>query len=296
MPARCAPPGGGDERVAHPREARGVERRAARRRRRRSGTADGATGVQPPASIAVRPPTHGAARRRLAARVRELQRHRHRRRDAARTGERVGRARARSRRRRAPGSVGVIRPSGATAVASMTNIAAPDCSNWPQWTRCQSAARPSTAEYWHIGETTMRLASARPRSAKGSNRATECAPRGGGRWQRGSRAPAATRARGGRAAVPTRDAVPAGGQRTTMSKRTVFAPGADVSNGRRYSSLDRLRPRRDAAEVERGFERGAGGRHAGARRDVRQRHGDRDLAGQRFQVPAQTGARRLVSR
>ncbi len=32
---------------------------------------------------------------------------------------------------------------------------------------CQSVAEPSSALYWHIGDTTMRLASARPRRAMG---------------------------------------------------------------------------------------------------------------------------------
>src|SRR5450432_2353231 len=32
---------------------------------------------------------------------------------------------------------------------------------------CQSVAAPSTAEYWHIGETTMRLASVSLRSENG---------------------------------------------------------------------------------------------------------------------------------
>src|SRR5208282_6180179 len=35
---------------------------------------------------------------------------------------------------------------------------------------CQSEARPSTAEYWHIGDTTMRLTSLSWRREKGENR------------------------------------------------------------------------------------------------------------------------------
>src|SRR5690348_6898436 len=61
-----------------------------------------------------------------------------------------------------------MRPSGVTAVASMVNIAAPDIIICAQCTRCQSVAQPSTAEYWHIGETTMRFASASSRIAIGS--------------------------------------------------------------------------------------------------------------------------------
>ena len=69
-----------------------------------------------------------------------------------------------------PRQPSVIRPPALTAVASIVNIPAPDRSICPQWIRCQSVAQPSSAEYWHIGDTTMRLASARPRSAMGSNR------------------------------------------------------------------------------------------------------------------------------
>ena len=53
----------------------------------------------------------------------------------------------------------------------MHSIPAPDNARWPRWTRCQSVAAPSSAEYWHIGETTIRLGSATPRSDKGWNRA-----------------------------------------------------------------------------------------------------------------------------
>src|SRR3977135_3275061 len=73
-----------------------------------------------------------------------------------------------------------MRPIADTAVASIVTIPALDCSNWPQWTRCQSVAQPSTAEYWHIGETTMRLASASLRSLYGVNRAADIAKMGAG--------------------------------------------------------------------------------------------------------------------
>src|SRR6185295_4631318 len=77
-----------------------------------------------------------------------------------------------------------MRPIADTAVASIVNIPALDCSNWPQWTTCQSVAQPSTAEYWHIGETTMRLASASLRSLYGVNRAEDIAKMGGWRQNR----------------------------------------------------------------------------------------------------------------
>ena len=35
---------------------------------------------------------------------------------------------------------------------------------------CQSLAKPSSAEYWHIGETPMRLAKETERSWKGAKR------------------------------------------------------------------------------------------------------------------------------
>ena len=52
-----------------------------------------------------------------------------------------------------------MRPCGETAVASMVSTAAPDEASWPKCMRCQSVIRPCSAEYWHIGATTMRLAS-----------------------------------------------------------------------------------------------------------------------------------------
>src|ERR1700682_5018885 len=73
-----------------------------------------------------------------------------------------------------------MRPIADTAVASIVNIPALDCSSWPQCTRCQSVAQPSTAEYWHIGETTMRLASASLRSLYGVNRAEDISKMGAG--------------------------------------------------------------------------------------------------------------------
>ena len=53
----------------------------------------------------------------------------------------------------------------------------------PRCIRCQSLAQPSSAEYWHMGETTMRLASSRPASRKGENKALlmGCETRG---WER----------------------------------------------------------------------------------------------------------------
>src|SRR5947208_2949319 len=69
-----------------------------------------------------------------------------------------------------PRSCGLMRPSGTTAVASVNTSAAPPTARLPRWTRCQSVEKPSTLEYWHIGETTRRLASVTERRASGSNR------------------------------------------------------------------------------------------------------------------------------
>ena len=45
----------------------------------------------------------------------------------------------------------------------MQNIAAPDSARLLMWVKCQSLAEPSSAEYWHIGDTMMRFVRLRPR-------------------------------------------------------------------------------------------------------------------------------------
>jgi hypothetical protein len=70
-----------------------------------------------------------------------------------------------------PRQPGVMRPMASTWVASMQNIAAPDSARVLMWVKCQSLASPLSAEYWHIGATMMRLASARSRSVIGEKRA-----------------------------------------------------------------------------------------------------------------------------
>src|SRR5260221_2390041 len=60
-----------------------------------------------------------------------------------------------------------MRPSGVTPVASTIISPAPEQAYWPRCMRCQSVMRPSLAEYWHIGETTMRLGSVTPPSRIG---------------------------------------------------------------------------------------------------------------------------------
>src|SRR5260221_14789105 len=64
-----------------------------------------------------------------------------------------------------------MRPMASTCVASMQNIEAPDSARLLMWVKCQSVAEPSSAEYWHIGETMMRFDSFRPRNSIRANRA-----------------------------------------------------------------------------------------------------------------------------
>src|ERR1700735_1551890 len=75
-----------------------------------------------------------------------------------------------------PRSRGVIRPSGTTAVASMVTMPAPESARVPRCTLCQDVARPSSAEYWHIGATTMRLGKLRLRRVCGENKEGMDAP------------------------------------------------------------------------------------------------------------------------
>src|SRR5580658_2119004 len=73
-----------------------------------------------------------------------------------------------------------MRPSGEMAQASVKISDAPPTARLPRWTRCQSLAKPSVLEYWHMGETTMRLRSRMSRICNGSNRfmAIGCRVRG----------------------------------------------------------------------------------------------------------------------
>src|SRR5438067_2856603 len=69
-----------------------------------------------------------------------------------------------------PRSCGLMRPVAVTAVASVNTSAAPPTARLPRCTKCQSLAKPSTLEYSHIGETTIRFASVTPRRFSASNR------------------------------------------------------------------------------------------------------------------------------
>jgi len=53
-----------------------------------------------------------------------------------------------------------MRPIGSTSVISKHRSAAPELASIPRCAKCQSVIEPSTAEYWHIGDTMMRFSSA----------------------------------------------------------------------------------------------------------------------------------------
>src|SRR5688572_9970933 len=53
----------------------------------------------------------------------------------------------------------VMRPRRSTPVASTTTSAAPEFASMPRCVVCHGLGTPSSAEYWHIGATTMRFAS-----------------------------------------------------------------------------------------------------------------------------------------
>ena len=62
----------------------------------------------------------------------------------------------------------VMRPSRVTPVASIITSPAPEIAMLPRCTRCQSVMLPSSAEYWHIGDTATRFGSVMPPSRIGS--------------------------------------------------------------------------------------------------------------------------------
>ena len=68
-----------------------------------------------------------------------------------------------------PVSPTVPQPLRATLVDSMMTRPAPPCAYLPALTRCQSVAKPSTAEYWCMGATTTRFLRRTPRISSGEN-------------------------------------------------------------------------------------------------------------------------------
>src|SRR5215467_4015880 len=69
-----------------------------------------------------------------------------------------------------PAHFGEIRPRGLTFVISHITSPAQPSEKLPRCIRCQSLAEPLSELYWHIGDTTTRLARVRPRSVIGENR------------------------------------------------------------------------------------------------------------------------------
>src|SRR5438034_1569010 len=69
-----------------------------------------------------------------------------------------------------PVQPGVMRPSRLTSVISATTRAAPPTAREPRFTRCQSLGVPSSAEYWHMGDTTIRFESSMSRRDRKSTR------------------------------------------------------------------------------------------------------------------------------
>ena len=68
-----------------------------------------------------------------------------------------------------PVQPGLMRPSRLTSVISVMTRPAPPSARLPRWTRCQSSGMPSSAEYWHIGETTTRFGTTMSRRRNGVN-------------------------------------------------------------------------------------------------------------------------------
>src|ERR1700691_4631691 len=64
-----------------------------------------------------------------------------------------------------------MRPCRSTWVASTTKSPAPEFESPPRCVMCQSLPTPSSALYWHIGDTTMRFESVRSASFMGENKA-----------------------------------------------------------------------------------------------------------------------------
>ena len=69
-----------------------------------------------------------------------------------------------------PKSAGEIRPSGEMAAASVKINHAPPTARLPKCTKCQSFGNPFSAEYWHMGETTIRFFREISLSLRGENK------------------------------------------------------------------------------------------------------------------------------
>ena len=68
-----------------------------------------------------------------------------------------------------PAHRGEMRPCGLTLVISHMTSPAQPSEKLPRCIKCQSFADPLSELYWHIGETTTRLGSVKPRIVIGEN-------------------------------------------------------------------------------------------------------------------------------
>ena len=133
------------------------------------GIADGPSTRQPPSATGIScPPSHGvwldALRPACASWIITAAF------ECLRTEARIGCRAASVASFHSPRQPGVMRPMASTWVASMQNIEAPDSASELMWVKCQSLASPFSDEYWHIGETMMRLGNFRSRKWIGEKR------------------------------------------------------------------------------------------------------------------------------
>ena len=64
----------------------------------------------------------------------------------------------------------VMRPRASTFDISTQTMPAPPTAREARFWKCHSLATPSIAEYWHIGDTMMRLRTVTERNVTGVNR------------------------------------------------------------------------------------------------------------------------------
>ena len=121
-----------------------------------------------------------------------------------------------------------MRPSRLTSVISVMTSPAPPTARLPRWTRCQSSGVPSSAEYWHMGETTTRFCSTSSRRRKGVNMGG-----GAGAGARGARDAALL---GGAAGEPVVD----GGHQRRVAQRQVLVGDAQAAGQQAEGELQRL--------------------------------------------------------
>ena len=133
------------------------------------GTADGASGIQPPSAGSISaPPSQGrrldalrpACDNWIASGIFET----------ARSDVTTCCNAAWCSSLYRPRQPGVMRPSGVTAVASRQSRPAPDIARLPRCAKCQATGLPSSALYWHMGEIMIRLGNSSGPMRSGVNR------------------------------------------------------------------------------------------------------------------------------